>query len=122
MNLQKAVQRTALLLGIGGAICGALAAFVEFRPIREQMLRHYRFEKLANSQAVQDARNCWKGVLTERGCNEEKTGPWGAIHQIGATPAPMAWSVALPNSQAVELWENPRLESSRRTLPPSWGF
>jgi hypothetical protein len=103
MNLQKAVQRTALLLGIVGAICCSLALIVEFRPLLEQTLRHYRFEKLASSQAVQDSRNCWKGVLTEHGCNEERTGPWGAIHQIGATPALMAWSVAFPNSQAVEL-------------------
>ena len=103
MNRKVGIQRLAMLLGIIGAICGALAAFVEFRPLREQTVRHYRFEKLANSQAVQDSRNCWKGVLTERGCNEEKTGPWGAIHQIGAIPAPMAWSVAFPNSQAIEL-------------------
>src|ERR1700691_2492099 len=103
MNRKVGIQRLAMLLGIIGAICGALAAFVEFRPLREQTVRHYRFEQLANSQAVQDSRNCWKGVLSERGCNEEKTGPGGVEHQPGATSAPMAWSVVFPTSQAIGL-------------------
>jgi hypothetical protein len=103
MNLQKGVRRLALLLGIAGAICAAFASFVEFRPLLKQAARHYRFEKLANSQAVQDSRNCWKGLLTERGCNEEKRGPGGVEHQLGAIEAPMAWSLVFPNSQAVPL-------------------
>jgi hypothetical protein len=93
----------ALLLGIAGAVCGAFAALVEFRPSLKEAVQHYRFEKFASSDAVQDSRNCWKGVLTERGCNEEKQGPGGVIHQAGATPIPMAWSLAFPDSQAVEL-------------------
>jgi hypothetical protein len=103
MKHQKGIRRLALLLGIAGAICAAFASFVEFLPSLKQAARHYGFENLANSQAVQDSRNCWKGLLTERGCNEEKRGPGGVKHQLGAMEAPMAWSLVFPNSQAVPL-------------------
>jgi hypothetical protein len=103
MNLREGVRRLALLLGAVGAIFAAFASCVELRTVLKQTLRHNRFEQLANSQAVQDSRNCWKGVLSERGCNEEKTGPGGVEHQLGATNALMAWSVVFPNSQAIGL-------------------
>jgi hypothetical protein len=67
MNLREGVRRLALLLGAVGAIFAAFASCVELRTVLKQTLRHNRFEQLANSQAVQDSRNCWKGVLSEPG-------------------------------------------------------
>jgi hypothetical protein len=76
MNLREGTRRLALLLGVVGAIFGGFVSYFQLQSTMRQRADHQQFEQLASSQIVQDARNCLKGVLSERGCDEEKTDRW----------------------------------------------
>ena len=91
MNFREGTRRLAVLLGAVGAILGGFASYVELQSVIVQRASYNKFEQLAQSQAVRDARNCLKGVLSERGCNELKTGPWDNYRV----------SPFFPNSQAI---------------------
>lgn len=56
MNLREGTRRLALLLGAVGAIAGGFASYLELQPALEQRAAHIRFERLANSQVVGQAR------------------------------------------------------------------
>src|ERR1039458_6439074 len=71
MNLREGTRRLALLLGVLGAIAGGFASYLELQSVLSQRARHNRFEQLANSPVVQQARkSCF-----ERSATPEH-GPW----------------------------------------------
>ncbi|MGD0737601.1 MAG: hypothetical protein ABR976_20915 [Terracidiphilus sp.] len=59
MNLKEGTRRFALLLGAAGAILGGFASYMELQTVLSQRARHNRFEKLANSDVVKQARTDW---------------------------------------------------------------
>ena len=56
MNLREGTRRLALLLGVVGAILGGFASYVELQSVIRQRADHMRFEQLANSDAVKQAK------------------------------------------------------------------
>ena len=56
MNLREGTRRLALLLGVVGAILGGFASYSELQSTREQRAQDAKFEKLAISEVVQQAR------------------------------------------------------------------
>jgi hypothetical protein len=56
MNLREGTRRLALLLGVVGAILGGVVSYLELQTVLQQRARHNRFEQLANSDVVQQAR------------------------------------------------------------------
>ena len=62
MNLKEGTRRFALLLGAAGAILGGFASYMELQTVLSQRARHNRFEKLANSDVVKQARTDWVSV------------------------------------------------------------
>ncbi len=80
MNLREGTRRLALLLGVVGAIAGAFASYVEFQTILAQRARHNRFEQLAYSDVVQQARK--RIDLSESGPSQNPTPSkfdWSAV-------------------------------------------
>lgn len=53
MNLKEGTRRTALLLGVVGAILGGFVSYIELQPALEQRANHIKFEQLAASDVVQ---------------------------------------------------------------------
>ena len=52
MNLKEGTRRTALLLGVVGALLGGFLSYLELNSVMEQRARNYRFERLVNSDVV----------------------------------------------------------------------
>jgi len=59
VNLREGTRRLALLLGAVGAILGGFASYLEFQSILNQKERHNKFEQLAASDVIQQARMDW---------------------------------------------------------------
>jgi len=65
VNLREGTRRLALLLGVLGAIAGGFASYLELQSVLSQRARHNRFEQLANSPVVQQARKlCFENSAT----------------------------------------------------------
>ncbi len=58
MNLKEGTRRLAMLLGVVGAILGGVVSYMELQTVLSQRERHNKFERLANSEVVQDERKC----------------------------------------------------------------
>lgn len=58
MNLKEGARRLALLLGVAGALIGGFASYAELQTVLSQRALHNRFERLANSDVVQQERKC----------------------------------------------------------------
>jgi hypothetical protein len=56
VNLSEGTRRLALLLGVVGAILGGFASYLQLQSVMDQQVRHKRFEQLANSDVVKQAR------------------------------------------------------------------
>ena len=56
MNLREGTRRLALLLGVVGAIFGGFISYSLLRETMRQRADHQRFEQLANSDLVKEAR------------------------------------------------------------------
>jgi hypothetical protein len=56
VNLTEGARRLALLLGVAGAILGGFASYTELQSVLGQRARHIKFEQLANSAVVKQAR------------------------------------------------------------------
>jgi hypothetical protein len=56
MNLREGTRRLALLLGAVGAILGGVVSYSQLQSLMRQRAEQKRFEKLANSQIVQQDR------------------------------------------------------------------
>lgn len=56
MNLKEGTRRLALLLGVAGAIVGAIGSYSYLQPILHQQELHNRFEQLTNSDVVKRER------------------------------------------------------------------
>lgn len=82
MNLKEGARRLAVLLGVVGAILGGFASYVELQPVMRQRAEHKRFEQLANSPVVQEAR---KSCFESNAASEH--GPWEK-YQAQALPPP----------------------------------
>ena len=76
MNLREGTRRLALLLGVVGAIFGGVVSYFQLQSTMRQRGNYQRFEKLANSQATSDQRNCILGVVGEQGCREPGNSPY----------------------------------------------
>lgn len=59
MNLTQGTKRLALLLGIFGAIAGAVASYVVLSDLQKARERYKSFEFLATSQTVKEGRASW---------------------------------------------------------------
>lgn len=59
MNLREGTRRLALLLGAVGAILGGFASYAELQTLLNQRARHNKFEQVANSDLVKQARADW---------------------------------------------------------------
>jgi len=123
MNLREGTRRLALLLGAVGAIAGGFASYSALQTIREQRASHNRFEQLAASPVIQQARRsigtaCAKdpsnkqcGDATHNPMSEVNSGGietiyWNKDYQVGLiqtddgqnlfpAPAPSAWLYCL---------------------------
>ena len=78
MNLREGTRRLALLLGVAGAILGGFASYSELQTVREQWASHNRFERLANSDVVQEERKCRLLGYTS-GCSKIKLAPGATL-------------------------------------------
>jgi hypothetical protein len=71
MNLREGTRRLALLLGVVGAILGGFFSYFQLQSTLKERAAHIRFEKLANSSVVIQARiDCFptpKGAEIEGG-------------------------------------------------------
>lgn len=56
MNLREGTRRLAMLLGVVGALLGGFASYMQLQTVMRQREDHARFEQLANSDVVQQAR------------------------------------------------------------------
>lgn len=56
MNLREGTRRLALLLGAVGLILGGFASYLELQSVMDKRARHDKFEQLANSDAVKQAK------------------------------------------------------------------
>lgn len=56
MNLREGTRRLALLLGVVGAVLGGYVSYMELQTVLDQRARHNEFERLANSQVIQQER------------------------------------------------------------------
>jgi hypothetical protein len=65
MNLREGTRRLALLLGVAGAIVGGFASYSEFQTVLSQRADYQRFEQLANSDLVQEAKH-WITLAPEQ--------------------------------------------------------
>lgn len=120
MNLSEGTRRLALLLGVVGAIAGGFASYSELQTVPEQQASHRRFEQLAASPFVQQARrsieiacaddpsdkqcaDATHNPMSEVNSNGIKTIYWGKDYQVGLiqtddgqnlfpTPVPSAWT------------------------------
>ena len=64
MNLKEGTRRLALLLGVIGTILGGIASYIELRNVLSEMEYHDRFERLANSDVVQQERKSLAGWVS----------------------------------------------------------
>ena len=71
MNLREGTRRLALLLGVIGAILGGFVSYFQLQPTLKERAAHIRFEQLANSSVLIQARmDCFpspKGAEIEGG-------------------------------------------------------
>jgi hypothetical protein len=121
MNLREGTRRLALLLGAVGAILGGVVSYSQLQSLMRQRAEQKRFEKLANSQIVQQDRydllaDCVKqtppkldlsaGLSSHLHKDGIDTITWSRGCQIASittedgetvypTPAPGAWSYVL---------------------------
>jgi hypothetical protein len=58
MNVKEGMRRLALFLGAVGVIIGGFGSYAELQSILNQRERHDKFERLANSDVVQQERKC----------------------------------------------------------------
>lgn len=77
MNLKEGTRRLALLLGVAGAILGGFASYLELQTVLDQRARHNKFEQLAASEVVQQAR---KGCFESNAPSENQ--PWDKYHTL----------------------------------------
>jgi len=56
VNLKEGTRRLALLLGVSGALVGGFASYTELQTVQSQRSQHNKFEQLANSDVVHEAR------------------------------------------------------------------
>jgi hypothetical protein len=93
MNFREGTRRLALLLGIVGAILGGFASYVELQPVMRQRADHQRFEQLANSPVVQQAR---KSCFDKS--SESEHGPWEKYQtpQKNLPPLPTGATIVPP--------------------------
>lgn len=124
MNLKEGTRRLALLLGVAGAILGGFASYRELQSVLELRASHNRFEQLAASPIVQQARHsleiaCADGHASVQ-CGDKTYVPMSEVHSGGietiywskdfqvewiktddgqnlfsTTPAPSKWSYLL---------------------------
>lgn len=73
MNFREGTRRLALLLGVVGTILGGFASYVELQPVMRQRADHKRFEELANSPVVRQAR---KSCFEDSSQSQSEHGPW----------------------------------------------
>lgn len=121
MNLKEGTRRLALLLGVVGAIAGGFVSYCELQNVREQQASHSRFEQLAASPVVQQARRSIETTCaqdpSDKQCGYEQYVPmsevngggintiyWSKDYQVEwiktddgqdlfrTTPAPSAWT------------------------------
>ena len=59
MNLHEGTRRLALLLGVVGALLGGYVSYLELQTVLDQRASHNRFEQLAASDAVKQAKPDW---------------------------------------------------------------
>ncbi len=59
MNLREGTRRLALLLGTVGAILGGFVSYGELQSVMSQRARHNKFEQLAASDVVKQAKPDW---------------------------------------------------------------
>ncbi len=59
MNLKEGTRRLALILGAVGALLGGFASYMELQTVLSQSALHNKFERLANSDVVKQARTDW---------------------------------------------------------------
>ena len=85
MNLKEGTRRLALLLGVVGAIAGGFVSYSELQNVREQQASHSRFEQLAASPVVQQARRSIETECAGNPSNKQITAPnlaaqWKALN------------------------------------------
>lgn len=56
MNLKEGTRRLALLLGAAGALFGGFVSYLQLQSVLQQRASHVKFERLANSDVIQQAR------------------------------------------------------------------
>lgn len=116
MNLSEGTRRLALLLGVIGAILGGFASYLELQTVLDQRVCHNEFERLANSQVVQQERKTLQEKTSSRSGSVPDWAFWGTAVNNGeikticwrdkwevdsiytvdgktlsSTPAPSAW-------------------------------
>jgi len=62
MNFKEGMRRSALFVGIIGAVVGAVASYAVIRNAMEAQSYHNAFELLANSDVVHRERKSWEGA------------------------------------------------------------
>ena len=124
MNLREGTRRLALFLGVIGAMVGGVASYSELQDLREQQASHSRFEQLAASPVVQQARRSIETACaqnpSDKQCGDERYVPmsefnsggiktiyWSKDYQVewiktddgqnlfSTTPAPAVWEYLL---------------------------
>ena len=121
MNLKEGTRRTALLLGVVGALLGGFVSYLELDSVMGQLKRHNRFEQLVNSDVVKLERKKiadWKSIDPKSGERIQwgdqvdkggiKTIQWSTDNEVESiltddgqylfpSPAPSAWEyLAIP--------------------------
>ena len=115
LNLKEGTRRTALLLGVVGALLGGFVSCMDLQSVWEQRVDHNRFERLANSDVVQQERKKiadWKTIDPKTGeriqwgdhvdKGDIKTIQWSTDNEVESiftedgqvlfpTAAPIAW-------------------------------
>lgn len=120
MNLKEGTRRLALLLGVVGAIIGGFTSYSQLQSNKEQRASYTKFEKLAASPIVQQARRSIETACAHDSSNKEcgdatynpmsevysggmKTIYWSKDYKVELiqtddgenlfpTPAPSAWT------------------------------
>lgn len=102
------MKRLALFVGALGAIAGCIATFVFLSDILEQRARHQAFERLANSQVVQQQRKLLQQPIVQSSAVTEWDAQGNPILQrpgastTASTQPQLDWSKAQPLPSEVD--------------------
>ena len=92
MNLREGTRRLALLLGVVGAIAGGFVSYLELQETQSQRTRHIKFEQLAASDDIKQARkNLLSNIRIDPQTGERQGWEWPYTVDKGGIKA-IRWS------------------------------